>query len=117
MGGTRLPRGNRLVVHSHSVSSASKEHGLQPSHTTTASVTPGFGRQTKWNHVRARIRNSRTRRLHRWTSSHIAQSNSGNSILLHHDVQDIHRVINLSHSHNQSADTKRRMIRPSQVAD
>jgi hypothetical protein len=26
------------------------------------------------NHVRARIRNSRTHRLHNWTSSHIAQS-------------------------------------------
>jgi hypothetical protein len=26
------------------------------------------------NHVRARIRNSRTQRLHNWTSSHIAQS-------------------------------------------
>jgi hypothetical protein len=25
------------------------------------------------------------------------------STLLHHDVQDIHRVINLSHNHNQSA--------------
>jgi hypothetical protein len=26
------------------------------------------------NHLRARIRNSRTQRLHNWTSSHIAQS-------------------------------------------
>jgi hypothetical protein len=26
------------------------------------------------NHVRARIRNSRTQRLHTWTSSHIAQN-------------------------------------------
>jgi hypothetical protein len=26
------------------------------------------------NHVRARIKNSRTQRLHSWTSSHIAQS-------------------------------------------
>jgi hypothetical protein len=43
--------------------------------------------------------------------------NNGNSTLLHQDVQDIHRVINLSHSHNQSADTKHRMIRPSQAAD
>jgi hypothetical protein len=25
------------------------------------------------NHVRARIRNSRTQRLHNWTSSHIAR--------------------------------------------
>jgi hypothetical protein len=55
------------------------------------------------NHVRARIRNSRTQRLHSWTSSHNAQSNSGNSTLLHQDVQDIHRVISLSHKHNQSA--------------
>jgi hypothetical protein len=26
------------------------------------------------NHVHARIKNSRTQRLHNWTSSHIAQS-------------------------------------------
>jgi hypothetical protein len=56
------------------------------------------------NHVHARIRNSRTQRLHSWTSSHIAQNNSGSSTLLHQYVQDIHRVINLSHEHNQSAD-------------
>jgi hypothetical protein len=37
-------------------------------------------------HVRARIRNSRTQRLHSWTSSHIAQNNSGKSTLLHQDV-------------------------------
>jgi hypothetical protein len=43
--------------------------------------------------------------------------NSGNSTLLHQDVQDIHRVINLSHNHNQSANTKRSMIRPSQAAE
>ena len=48
------------------------------------------------NHVRVKIRNSRTQRLHSWTSSHIAQNNSGNSTLLQQDVQDIHRVINLS---------------------
>jgi hypothetical protein len=41
------------------------------------------------NHVRARIRNSRTHRLHSWTSSHIAQNNSENRTLLHQDVQDI----------------------------
>jgi hypothetical protein len=69
------------------------------------------------NHVRARIKNSHTQRLHNWTSSHIAQNNSGNSTLLHQDVQDIHRVITLSHNQNQSADTKCRMIRPSQAAD
>jgi hypothetical protein len=39
------------------------------------------------------------------------------STLLHHDVQNIHRVINLSHNHNQSASTKRSMIRPSQATD
>jgi hypothetical protein len=33
------------------------------------------------------------------------------STLLHHDVQDIHRVINLSH--NQSANTKFSTIKPS----
>jgi hypothetical protein len=31
------------------------------------------------NHVRVRIRNSRTQRLHNWTSSHNAQNNSGNN--------------------------------------
>jgi hypothetical protein len=41
------------------------------------------------NHVRARIRNSRTHRLHSWTSSHIDQSKSRNGTLLHQDVQDI----------------------------
>jgi hypothetical protein len=39
------------------------------------------------------------------------------STLLHHDVQDIHRVINLSHNHNKSANTKHSMIRPLQTAD
>jgi hypothetical protein len=29
-------RGNRLVLHSHSVSGESKEHGLESSHTTSA---------------------------------------------------------------------------------
>jgi hypothetical protein len=48
------------------------------------------------NHVRARIRNSRTQRLHNWTSSHIAQNNSGKGTLLHQHVQDIHRVINIT---------------------
>jgi hypothetical protein len=33
--------------------------------------------------------------------------------LLDQDAKDIHRVINLSLKHNQSADTKCRMIRPS----
>jgi hypothetical protein len=56
------------------------------------------------NHVRARIRNSRKQRLHSWTSSHIAQNNSGNITLLHQDVKDIHRIINLSHKHNQSVE-------------
>jgi hypothetical protein len=37
------------------------------------------------------------------------------STLLHHDVQDIDRVINLSH--NQSANMKRSTVRPSQAAD
>jgi hypothetical protein len=34
------------------------------------------------NHVRARIRNSRTQRLHNWTSSHNAQNNSGNKYFI-----------------------------------
>jgi hypothetical protein len=69
------------------------------------------------NHVRDRTRNSRTQQLHNWTSFHIAQNNSGNSTLLHQNVQDIHRVINLSHRHNQSVNTKHSTIRPSQTAD
>jgi hypothetical protein len=49
------------------------------------------------NHVRVRIRNSRTHRLHNWTSSHNAQIIVKISItLLHHDAQDIHIVINLN---------------------
>jgi hypothetical protein len=55
------------------------------------------------NHVRAKIRNSRTQRLHNWTSSHNAQIIAKISItLLHHDVQNIHIVINLNI--NQSAE-------------
>jgi hypothetical protein len=54
------------------------------------------------NHIRARIRNSHTQRLHNWTSSHNAQIIAEISItLLHHDAQDIHIVINLNI--NQSA--------------
>jgi hypothetical protein len=54
------------------------------------------------NYVRARIRNSRTHRLHNWTSSHNAQIIAEISItLLHHDAQYIHIVINLNI--NQSA--------------
>jgi hypothetical protein len=49
------------------------------------------------NHVRVRIRNSSTQRLHNWTSSHNAQIIEEISItLLHHDVQNIHIVINLN---------------------
>jgi hypothetical protein len=49
------------------------------------------------NHVRARIRNSRTQRLHNWTSSHSAQIIAERGItLLHHDVRNIHIVINLN---------------------
>jgi hypothetical protein len=38
MGSIGLPTGNRLVVHSHSVSGASKEYKLEPSHMTSAGV-------------------------------------------------------------------------------
>jgi hypothetical protein len=49
------------------------------------------------NHVRARIKNSRTQRLHNWTSSHNAQIIAEISIcLLHHGAQNIHIVINLN---------------------
>jgi hypothetical protein len=65
-------------------------------------VTPGLEGKPNANHVRARIRNSRTQRLHNWTSSHNAQIIAEISItLLHHDAQDIHIVINLNI--NQSA--------------
>jgi hypothetical protein len=54
------------------------------------------------NDVRARIRNSRTHQLHNWTSSHNAQIIAERGItLLHHDVRDIHIVVNLNG--NQSA--------------
>jgi hypothetical protein len=42
------------------------------------------------NHVRARIRNSRTQQLHNWTSSHIAQNNSRNKYF--HDVPFCHSL-------------------------
>jgi hypothetical protein len=48
------------------------------------------------NYVRVRIRNSRTQRLHNRASSHIAQINSEKGTLLHQDVQDIYRVINIT---------------------
>jgi hypothetical protein len=49
------------------------------------------------NHVRAKIRNSRTQQIHNWTSSHNARITAKISItLLHHDAQDIHIVINLN---------------------
>jgi hypothetical protein len=41
---------------------------------------------------------------------------AGISTLLHHDVQDIHRVINLSHNHNQSVE-QMQYDKPSQAAD
>jgi hypothetical protein len=47
-GSTRLPMDNRLVVNSHSISGASKEHERKPSHTTSGghlkssdTTTPG----------------------------------------------------------------------------
>jgi hypothetical protein len=87
------------------------------SYLATHAVTPDLEGKPNTNHVRVRIRNSCTPRLQSWTSSHIAQNNSGNSTLLYHDVQDIHRVINLSQKCNQSADMKHSMTRPSQAAD
>jgi hypothetical protein len=60
------------------------------------------------NHVHARIRNSRTQRLHNWTSSHSAQIIAERSItLLHHYVQNIHIVINL----NINQITERNVVR------
>jgi hypothetical protein len=53
--------------------------------------------KTNANHVCARIRNSRTQRLHNWISTHKAQIIAKISItLLHHDTQNIHIVINLN---------------------
>jgi hypothetical protein len=55
------------------------------------------------NHVRVRIKNTRTHQLHNWTSSHNAQIIAEISVtLLHHDSQYIHIVINLNI--NQSAE-------------
>jgi hypothetical protein len=49
------------------------------------------------NLVCARIKKSRTQRLHNWTSSHNAQIIADISItLLRHDAQNIHKVINLN---------------------
>jgi hypothetical protein len=48
------------------------------------------------NHERARIRNSRSQRLHNWTSSHAQIIAEISVTLLHHDAQDIHVVINLN---------------------
>jgi hypothetical protein len=57
---------------------------------------PVFEGKVNANHVHVRIRNSRTQRLHNWTSSHNAQIIAEISILLHHDAQNIHIVINLN---------------------
>jgi hypothetical protein len=54
------------------------------------------------NHVRARFRSSRTQRLHNWTSSHIAQNNSGIKYFITSWCPKHHKVINLNH--NQSAE-------------
>jgi hypothetical protein len=62
----------------------------------------------KANHVRARIRNSRTQRLHNWISSHNAQIIAEISItLLHHDAQNIHIVINLNINQSVERNTVR----------
>jgi hypothetical protein len=56
-----------------------------------------------FNHVCAKIINSRTQQLHNLTSSHNAQTIAEISItLLHRDVQNIYIVINLNI--NQSAE-------------
>jgi hypothetical protein len=54
---------------------------------STLMVTPSMSHpvlegKPNANHVCARIRNSRTQRLHSWTSSHIAENNSGNKYLI-----------------------------------
>jgi hypothetical protein len=60
------------------------------------------------NHVRARIRNSHTHRLHNCTSSHNAQIIAKISItLLHHDAQNIHIVINLNINQSVERNTVR----------
>jgi hypothetical protein len=72
--------------------------------------------KTNANHVRAKIRNSRTQRLYNWTSSHSAQIIAERSItLLHHDVRNNHIVINLNR--NQTAKRNAVKIRPSQATD
>jgi hypothetical protein len=60
------------------------------------------------NHVRARIRNSCTHRLHNWTSSHNAQIIAErSSTLLHHDVRNINKVIKLNHDQNSKQNVVR----------
>jgi hypothetical protein len=48
------------------------KHG--PNSFDTTYVTPGFGRQTESEPCMCQDQNSRTQRLHNWTSSHNAQS-------------------------------------------
>jgi hypothetical protein len=60
------------------------------------------------NYVRAKIRNSRTQRLHNWISSHNAQIIAEiNSTLLHHDVRNIHKVINLNNNPSAKRNVER----------
>jgi hypothetical protein len=60
------------------------------------------------NYVRAKIRNSRTQRLHNWISSHSAQIIAEiNSTLLHHDVRNIHEVINLNNNPSAKRNVER----------
>jgi hypothetical protein len=71
------------------------------------------------NHVRVRIRNSRTQRLHNWTSSHNARNKQRKGTLLHQDVQDIHRVyyITIVQHNYQSAEIRNVDAKPTQAAD
>jgi hypothetical protein len=71
------------------------------------------------NHVHARIRNSRTQRLHNWTSSHNARNKKRKGTLLQQDVQDIHKVyyITIAQYKYQSAEIRNVEAKPTQAAD
>jgi hypothetical protein len=79
---------------------------------------PGFRRQTKCKQCTCQDQKLRTQRLHTWTSSHIAQNKYRKSTLLHQDVQDIHKVINITYSSTLSkCEIQNIEIWPSQAAD
>jgi hypothetical protein len=80
------------------------------------SVTPGFGRQTECEPCMCHDQKfTYTMIIYLDIILQCSNNNIINITLLHHDVKDIHIVINLNI--NQSAKQNAVKIRPSQVAD